>query len=108
MPLPRPARPRALWNDMRAFWNQRPRHQYWAATLAVLIPIAIIVSFYADSYTNVRPRQTITYIDSWPANRTDAEIKAKQKADREERQRREEERQRQFQRIDDRLKQLGI
>jgi hypothetical protein len=108
MPLPRPARPRALWNDVRDFWKQRPRHQYWAGTLAVLIPIGIIVAFYADSYTNVRPRQTIYYVESWRADRTDAEIKAKQKADADERRRREAERQQQFQRIDDRLKRLGI
>ena len=108
MPLPRPARPVVLWNDIRAFWRQRPRHQWVAGTLAVMIPIGILVSFYADSYTNVRPRQIITYVDSWPATRTDAEIKAKQKADLEERRAREAERQRQFQKIDDRLKRLGI
>lgn len=73
-----------------------------------MIPIAIIVSFYADSYTNVRPVQTIYYVDSWRADRTDEEIKAKQKADLEERKARAEQRQRQFQRIDEQLNRLGI
>src|SRR5688572_31024853 len=91
MPLPRPARPRALWNDARAFWKGRPRHQWLAGMLAVAIPIAILFSFYLDSYTNVRPRQTIYYVDSWPASRTDAEIRAKQKADLELRRARSEE-----------------
>ncbi len=108
MPLPRPARPSALWNDIRAFWSQRPRHQWVAGTLAVAIPIGILFSFYVDSYTNVRPRQTIYYVDSWPANRSDAEIRAKQKADLEARRAREAERQRQFKQLDDRLKRLGI
>ena len=108
MPLPRPARPSVLWQDLRAFWLQRPRHQWVAGTLAVAIPIGILVSFYLDSYTNTRPRQIITYIDSWPADRTDEQIKAKQKADLEQQRAREAERQRQFKQIDDRLKRLGI
>ncbi len=108
MPLPRPATPRVLWNDLREFWKQRPRHQWVAGTLAVMIPIGILFAFYLDSYTNTRPVQTITYVDSWPATRTDEEIRAKQKADLEERRAAEADRQRQFRRIDDRLKRLGI
>ena len=108
MPLPRPARPSFLWNDLRDFWKQHPTHQWMAGTLAVLIPIAILVSFYLDSYTNTRPRQIITYIDSWPADRTDEQIRAKQKADLEQQRAREAERQRQFKQIDDRLNRLGI
>ena len=108
MPLPRPAGPRALWADLRAFWRDRPRHQYVAATLAVLIPIGIVVAFWLDSQTNVRPRYTVTYVDSWPADRTDDQIRAKQQADLREQRRREAERQRQFKQIDDRLKRLGI
>jgi hypothetical protein len=108
MPLPRPSGPRALWNDMRLFWAHRPRHQYVAAALAVLIPIGIVVVFYIDSNTRLTPVQTITFIDSWPASRSDAEIRAAQKArlDREQAARRE--RQRQFQKIDSQLNRLGI
>ena len=76
--------------------------------LALLIPVGIITSFYWDSYTNVTPRSTITYIESWPATRTDEEIKARQKADLEEREAFQAERQRQFKKIDDRLNRLGI
>ncbi|MGZ8311974.1 MAG: hypothetical protein ACXWUP_04535 [Allosphingosinicella sp.] len=108
MPLPRPARPSVLFNDVRAFWQQRPRHQWIAAALAVMIPIGIILAFYFDTQTNIQPLYTVTYIDSWPADRTDAQIKAKQEADRRELERRQAERQRQFQRIDERLKRYGI
>lgn len=108
MPLPRPARPSVLWDDMRAFWKGRPRRQWVAGSLAVAIPIAILFSFYIDSYTNTRPRETVIYIDSWPASRTEAEIKVKQQADLAERRARERERQRQFKQIDDRLNRLGI
>ena len=108
MPLPRPSRPSVLWKDLTAFWRGRPRRQWIAGLLAVAIPIGILAAFYIDSYTNVRPRQTIIYVDSWPANRSDAEIKAKQKADLDARRARAEERRRQFQEIDASLNRLGI
>jgi len=108
MPLPRPASPRVLWSDLRAFAAQRPRHQWAAALLAVTIPVGIVVAFYLDAQTNIVPVRTIYYVDSWPADRSDEEIKAKQKADLEARKAHEEERRRQFQRLDDRLERLGI
>ena len=108
MPLPRPASPRFLWQDMKAFWANRPRHQWVAAVLAVLIPIAIVAAFYVDSGHNVRPVQTIYYVNSWPVSRTDEEIKAKQRADQAEREARERARQQEFQRLDDQLNRLGI
>ena len=108
MPLPRPARPTVLWNDLRAFWRERPRHQWLAGTLAVAIPVGILVAFYLDSNTNLRPRATIVYVDSWRADRSDDEIKAKQKTDLEQRRAAEAERQRQFKQLDDRLNRLGI
>ena len=83
MPLPRPASPVALWRDMAAFWRQRPRHQWWAAALAVLIPAGIIIVFMIDTRTGLTPVRTVTIIDSWPATRTDAEIRAAQKANQE-------------------------
>jgi hypothetical protein len=108
MPLPRPASPRALWNDLRAFSAQRPRHQWVAAFLALLIPAAIVVSFYFDGQTNIVPRQVIYYVDSWPATRSDAEIVAKQKADLQARKAHEERRRQEFQRLDSELNRLGI
>ena len=108
MPLPRPAGPRALWADMRAFWRQRPRHQYVAAIFAVLIPIGIVLAFYVDANTRTVPTQTIIYVESWRADRSDAEIRAAQKARHAREQARARERQQQFQRIDEQLNRLGI
>lgn len=108
MPLPRPARPSVLWSDLRALWNERPRHKWIAGALAVVAPLIIVVTFYFDAQTNVRPIRTIHYIDSWPENRSDEEIIAKQKADAETLKQRQIERQRQFQRIDNQLERLGI
>ena len=108
MPLPRPASPRTLWNDLRAFSAQRPRHQWFAAFFALLIPAGIVVSFYYDGQTNIMPRQIIYYVDSWPATRSDAEIIAKQKSDLEARKAREEQRRREFQRLDASLNRMGL
>ena len=108
MPLPRPASPRVLWDDIRAFTAQRPNHRWVAAILAILIPAGILVSFYFDGQTNLMPRQTIYYVESWRADRTDAEIIAKQKADLERRKAFEAERRAQFQKIDSELNRLGL
>jgi len=108
MPLPRPSGPRVLWRDLRAFWSHRPRHQWIAGTLALVIPAAILVAFYFDGKTNIAPGEQVIFVDSWPQSRTDAEIKAKQKADLARREAAEEERRRQFQRLDESLNRLGI
>jgi hypothetical protein len=108
MPLPRPASPRTLWNDLRAFWRDRPRHQWVAAFLALLIPFGIVVAFYFDTRTNIVPREQIQFLDSWPASRTDEQIRAKQKADAIVLEARRRERQREFQRLDDNLNRMGI
>lgn len=108
MPLPRPAAPRALWADIRAFWSQQGRYRWGALALAIAIPIGIVFTFYLDAQTNIQPGERIIYVPSWPADRSDAEIIAKQQADLEERRAAEAERQRQFQRLDNRLDRLGI
>lgn len=108
MPLPRPASPRALWADLRAFWSTRPRHQWVAAFLAVLIPIGIVTAFYFDTTTNIMPREQIMYIDSWPAARSDAQIRAKQKADAAALKAARLQRQREFQRLEQSMNRMGL
>lgn len=108
MPLPRPSGPRALWKDLSAFWRGRPRHQWVAATLAVLIPVGILVAFYYDGRTNIAPGEQVIFVDSWPTSRTDDQIKAKQKADLARREAAEAERRRQYQEIERSLNRLGI
>jgi len=93
---------------MRAFWRYRPRHQWVAGVMAVMMPVGIVVAFYYDGQTRLVPSRTIIYVDSWPAARTDAEIKAKQRTDLRERRARELRRQREFQRLDESLNRLGI
>jgi hypothetical protein len=108
MPLPRPSSPRALWADLRLFWNGRSRTQWVAAFLAVLIPIGILGAFYLDAKTNIAPGPQLIFVESWPLTRTDAEIREKQQRDRVAREARERERQRQFQELDNGLRRYGI
>jgi hypothetical protein len=103
MPLPRPASPRVLWADMRALFSDRPRHKVLAGLLAVAMPIAIIFAFVRDGQTNIMPGEQTIYVESWPADRSDAEIIAQQKIDQKRREAALAERQRQFQELARRL-----
>jgi hypothetical protein len=96
MALPRPAGPRALWADLRAFARERSKVQLIAATLAVLMPAIIIYGFYKDAKTNILPGEQIVYAESWTANRSDAEIQAAQAERQKQREAIQAERQRQF------------
>lgn len=108
MPLPRPASPRALWADLRAFASERRPHQWIAAGLALAMPVAIVILFVLDGRTNILPGPQLIYVESWPANRSDEEIKAQQKIDQAARDKAMKERQEQFKRLDDKLERLGI
>ncbi len=108
MRLPRPASPRALWQDLRAVLSARSPHQWLAAALALAIPLTVGTAFYFDTIDAHDPGEQIIYVNSWPLNRTDAEIVAKQTADEQRRQEWEAERQRSFQRLDNSLTNLGI
>ena len=103
MPLPRPASPRALWADLRAFTKERSRIQWIAAALAVLMPVIILVGFYYDAQTNIMPGELVIYVESWDANRTDEEIKVAQKERQAEQEAIAAERQRQFKKLEKRL-----
>ena len=100
MALPRPASPRALVADIRAFAQQRSRVQWIAALVAVLMPIIIVYGFVRDGKTNISPGEQIMFVDSWSANRTDAEIKADQIKRQRETEAQKAERQRQFKELE--------
>jgi len=108
MALPRPARPSVAYADLRDFLRQRPPHRWIAATLAVIIPLALLAAFFVDASMSARPRPDIHYINSWPADRSDEEIKASQQAAVERRQAMQDERRRQWQRVQKQTEGLGI
>jgi hypothetical protein len=108
MPLPRPASPRALANDLRNFWRARPRGHWIAALLAAAMTAGIVIAFLVDSRSMGETREQVIFLDSWPVDRTDAQIRAKQQADLDERTRAEAEHRRQLRRLDENLNRLGI
>ena len=105
MPIPRPARPSALWADLRRFASGDQRHKLLIGIISLLMPALILYGFNRDARTNILPGRSITYIQSWPATRTDAEIVAQQKIDQVKREKQQAEKRAAYQRL---AKQLGI
>jgi len=105
MALPRPSSPRAAWADLKAFLSGPQRHKLLFGLLSILMPAIIVAGFIFDARTNILPGRSITYIQSWPADRSDAEIIAQQKIDQKKKEAADRERQRSYQRLAD---QLGI
>ena len=105
MALPRPSSPRAAWTDLKAFFSGPQRHKLLFAVLAMLMPAIIVIGFITDANTNTLPGRSIMYIQSWPADRTDAEIVAQQKIDQKRKDAANLERRRSYQRLE---KQLGM
>ena len=103
--LPPTVGPRAALKDLTAFMRQRSREQWLGASLAVLVTIIIVIIFFVDSKINTAPPPQIVYIESFPANRTDADIIADQKKASEERRKALEARQKEFQELE---KKFGI
>jgi hypothetical protein len=103
--FPRPSSPRAALADLRTYWSHRNRDHVIGATLAVLVTIIILILFFVDSQINTAPRRTVQYVDSWPADRTDAEIVAQQKKDQAEVDARAKARQEEFKKLE---KTLGM
>jgi hypothetical protein len=108
MPFPRPAKPKVFIEDLRAFIADRSRHQIIAAVVAIMMPMIFVFGFIIDANTNTLPGEQVIYVESWSANRTDAEIKADQKKRQAEKEALQKERQRQFKKLDDSLERMGI
>lgn len=107
MPLPRPSSPRAVWADLKAFAGERNPHQWIAGAIALAMPLALIGLFVLDSGTFKREPQLI-YVESWRADRSDAEIVADQKKRQAEKEALQKERQAQMKRLGERMEKIGI
>ena len=101
--FPRPSSPRAALADLRAYWSHRNRDHMIGASLAVLVTIIILILFFVDSKINTTPPRTIQYVESWPVDRTDAEIIAQQKREKADYDRRVKERQEEFKKLEKKL-----
>jgi len=103
--LPKPVGPAAAFRDLAAFMRQRSREQVIGAALSVLVTTIIIIVFLVDPKVNTQPGEQIVYAESWPENRTDAQIAADQKKDQAALDAAKKEKRRQFQQLE---KQFGI
>ena len=74
--------PRTALRDLGSVMRRRSLESLIAAGLSVLFTVTIIVIFFLDAKVNTAPPVTVTYVDSWSENRTDAEITADQAKDR--------------------------
>lgn len=104
MPFPRPSSPRAAWRDFKAFLSGQERHKLVFGALAIAMPVLIVAGFYVDSRVE-GPGPQLIYVQSWPADRSDEEIKAQQKIDQARLDAAREKRRQEYQRLAD---QLGI
>lgn len=102
--------------DLRLFLHSRQKHEIVFAFLSIVVTVTLIAGFMVDSRGLKKPYQRdIQYVESWPLDRTDAEIIAAQKADaktRAAREAAEKERQektrRELKKIDDALTRWGF
>lgn len=98
--------PRA-YRDVRRFLAKRKPYELWFLLLAMVLTMLILVAFAIDSNIKVPYKENIIYVQSWPANRSEAEILAQQKIDTAKKaeldaeiKRREDERQAEFKKLD--------
>ena len=101
--IPRPVGPRAALKDLAAFLRQRSREQVIGLILSLLVTTILIIEFLVDSKINTAPQPKLIYVESYSANRTDAEIIADQKQDQAEREAMQAEKQRQWQELENRF-----
>lgn len=79
--FPRPVSPKRAWSDLREYLAEGRRHKLLFLVLAVAATWAIVWGFLLDSKTNTMPGRQIIYIQNWSADRTEADIIARQKED---------------------------
>ena len=101
--------------DFANFARAREKHEWWFLLASICVVLVIGWAFVHDSYFERAYKPNIIYFESWPANRTDAEIiaqqkidQAKQEAEEAEFERERAKRQAEWKKIDDKLKSWGI
>lgn len=101
--FPSPSSPRAAFRDLIAFMRHRSREQVIGGALALLATGIIVFEFVIDARIGTALPPSVTYVELYPANRTDAQIIADQKKEMAARAAFEKEKQRQFQKLEKRF-----
>lgn len=101
--------------DLRMFLKLRHQYELFFMFGAFFVTMLIVAALFKDSYFEKEYRREIIYVQNWRADRSMAEILAKQKIDEAERLKREAEfkakadkRQREWKKVDDKLREWGI
>jgi len=97
--FPRPASPVAAFRDLAAFMRHRSREQVIGACLALLATSIIVIEFVLDAKIGTAPPAQVVEVEIYPANRTDAQIRADQMKAEAAKEAAQKERQRQFQKL---------
>lgn len=101
--------------DLRRFLGERHPYELGFLILAMAITSFVMFAFFKDSHIEKVYKRDIIYVQQWPADRTDAQIRAQQAVDEpirqkrlaEEKARRDRLRQ-QFKRADDWMTERGL
>ena len=102
--LPPTSSPLTAIRDFAAvFRGEGARQRILGLTLSVLITIIILILFFVDSKINTAPPPRVVYVETYTADRTDADIIASQKRDQAKREADAKEHQRQMQALQKRL-----
>ncbi|MBB5711208.1 hypothetical protein [Sphingomonas xinjiangensis] len=101
--------------DLRRYLATRPAYEIWFLMLAMVLTLVVIWAFVKDSNIPVPYKRNIIYVESWPADRSDEQIRAQQKIDQAKKhaqqaelEKKRRKRQEEFKRLDDRLEKWGI
>lgn len=101
--------------DLRRYLASRPPYEIWFLMLAMVLTLVVIWAFVKDSNVPIPYKRNIIYVESWPLDRSDEQIRAQQKIDQvkkhaqqAELEKRRKKRQEEFKRVDESLKKWGI
>lgn len=108
--------PLRAFRDLRRFLASRQRYEIYTLFAAAAVTWTIMWAFVIDTRSIEVPyKRNIIYVESWPLDRSDEEIAAKQKIDqvkldkaRAEHEKKMKERQAKFKKWDDWLRSWGI
>ncbi|MBR0553180.1 hypothetical protein [Stakelama marina] len=108
--------PLRAFRDLRAYLQQRQPYELGFMFLSFIITVTLIGMLIHDSRVQAPPKEPeIIYVQSWPLNRTDAQIAAaakvndaKKKAAAEKLAKMRAERRAEFQRLDNQLDAWGL
>lgn len=102
-------------NDLRSYLASRPPYEVVFLGIAILITAFFIYLFARNDYAPPPYRPNIIYVEQWPLNRSDAEIRAAQVVTQKNKDMRlakekaaQQQRQAEFKKLDDALTKWGL